>query len=620
MGLSIELVKSIEAGATWWGRDTSMAGEVASLGEAGLDWGSWPQLGNFDFGWGSWPRLAKAWFSHSRIPLCITPTPKEIQTPKMPLSSSENYFPSELRQQTHEKLLATHRQSGITAVQYAQCIKIFTGARPETQWEHRDQSHFRYNNQSKILKEKTKPMTPSRLREQIVISWDCVYQTVAQEHLKTQLRDSCPVEHCRQKSLWHALSQKYYEISRTDMTMILKDCQFALCKKNQIEHLHSTNRQPDIACSRCQLIDDNFIQELQELFNQPLLSKHQNSIYDVDHKSLFKILSKVRAARLHSDQQTSDIRCLIMQEVKLQLSQDVRLQKSILIVDSKDLFNESSEPIEFFENYIDFNKIDVQDSSWKHSQEVDVQWWCWDVKLKVKAIHKIFKELFINCFNLCSIKANSIFECLTSTQVQMLMNLDATVFSEKQTERDIISCKNHVVHQYLDHFYLFTAARDYSMIILPHQNSMSMNISFDVKEEKKIILVLANMSDEDWKKFGRKEVNYWNMDWIALKLTKEAKFLLNWQSHIVLSTMISIVHCFHFVFYSEVQWMIMAMLFEEDYPDTINDGGFRQRCLFARDIKSLLANKSADCFGGSTEIKECMQLLSMLEKKLQCHS
>jgi len=400
------------------------------------------------------------------------------------------------------------------------------------------------------------------------------------------------------------------------MTMVLKDCQFPRCKKNQVERLHSANRHPDIACFRCQPIDDDFIQGLREMFNQPLPSKHRDSIYDVDHKSLSKVLPKVRAARFHSDQQAPDIRCLTMQEAKLQLSQDAGLDKPILIVDPKDLPDESSEPIGFFENFIDSDMVDVQDPSRKHPQGVGVQWSCRDAKSKVEAIHSGSEKLPINCLNLRSVKVNPTFDCLTSTQARMLADLDATIFSGAKAGRDIVSCKDGVIRQYLDRFYLFTAVGAYPTITLPHQDSMGMNTSFDVEKGEKIILVPANMSDEDWKQFGREGVNYWDTDWIALKLTKGAKFLLNRRPHIVLSTMTSIVHCFHFVFYSEVRRMIRAMLFEEDHSDTTNDGGSGQRRLFAKGIRSLLANKPADRFGGPMDVKECERLLFMLEKKL----
>ncbi len=560
-------------------------GKLTSLGEVDLSWRSWSVRN---------PR-----------------TPKESRTPEMPIPSSDNSFPSELRQKTHEKLLTTERKAGVTAAQYARCIEILAGARPKTRQERRYRSLFQYDNQSKVLKAKT---TPTWLRERIVISRDHVYQTVAQEHLRPQLRDGRAKEHCGQKPLWQALSQKYYGISRADMTMVLKDCQFVQCKRYQIEYLHSVNRQ---ACSRCQPIDDDFIQQLRETFNRPLPSKYRNSVYDVDRQSLSKVFPKVRAARLHCVQQAPDILCLTMQEAKLQLSQDGGLHKPILIVDRIAHPDESSNLTEFFENFIDSDKVDVQDPSRKPIQGVGVQWSCQDVKSKVKAIRNSSEELPINCLNLRSVKVNPTFDCLTSTQAQMLADLDAIIFSGAQAGRDIISCTDSVVRQYLDRFYLFTAVGAYPTITLPHQYSMGMNTSFDVEEGEKIILVPAGMSDEDWKKFGEAGVNYWDTEWVALKLTKGAKFLLDRRPHIVLSTKTSIVHCSHFVFYSEVRRMITAMLFEEDHPDTTNDGGSGQRRLFASGIDSILANKPADRFGGLKEVKEWKKLLSRLKKRLK---
>ena len=158
------------------------------------------------------------------------------------------------------------------------------------------------------------------------------------------------------------------------------------------------------------------------------------------------------------------------------------------------------------------------------------------------------------------------------------------------------------------------------MIILLHQNNMNMNISFNVKKEEKIILILTNMSDENWKKFERKKMNYWNTDWVAFKFTKRTKFLLDWQSHIVLSTKIFIVHCFHFLFYLKVWWMIWTMLFKENHSDMTNDDGSEQKCLFENDIKFLLTNKLTDHFNESVKIKKYKQLFFKLEKKLQCYA
>lgn len=61
--------------------------------------------------------------------------------------------------------------------------------------------------------------------------------------------------------------------------------------------------------------------------------------------------------------------------------------------------------------------------------------------------------------------------------------------------------------------------------------------------------------------------------------------------------------------------MIGAMLFEEDHPDSTNDGSSKQRCLFAKGIRTLLESKSADRFGGPMEVKACEQLLDELGKK-----
>ncbi len=112
-------------------------------------------------------------------------------------------------------------------------------------------------------------------------------------------------------------------------------------------------------------------------------------------------------------------------------------------------------------------------------------------------------------------------------------------------------------------------------------------------------------------------MNYWDMEWVALELTKGAKFLLDRRPHIVLEHQDLIVHCSHFVFYSEVRRMITAMLVEEDHPDTMNDGGSGQRCLFVGDIDSILANKPADRFGGLKKVKECKKLLFRLKKRLK---
>ena len=95
--------------------------------------------------------------------------------------------------------------------------------------------------------------------------------------------------------------------------------------------------------------------------------------------------------------------------------------------------------------FINFDKIDVQDSSWKSSQKIDVQWSCWVIKFKMKVIDTSFKKLLINYLNLCSVKMNLIFDCLTFTQAWMLMNLETTVFSEAQAKRNILSCMNNVV-------------------------------------------------------------------------------------------------------------------------------------------------------------------------------
>ena len=79
----------------------------------------------------------------------------------------------------------------------------------------------------------------------------------------------------------------------------------------------------------------------------------------------------------------------------------------------------------------------------------------------------------------------------------MLMNIDTIIYSEAQAEKDTLSCRDDVVHQYLDQFYLFTAVESYSAVTLTHQNSMSVNMSFDVEEEEKFILVPATMNEVD---------------------------------------------------------------------------------------------------------------------------